>query len=270
MSFLGQNAYGGAIPATIWRKFMTRPPRVSRAVPTTGRPTPPAASPASGTGISSPSSSLGSGSTTTTIGHAPSSTTTTTAPASTTTVGAAHHRRPDDGAAHHRGTPDDGPAVMGGERSGAAHAVTPGCRRCPPGGWPTRESEIRGAEGWGRGRVRAARAGSGCGTRSTSAPRHRRDLARGIPRFGRSRRGDEPAARLRRRARSSHRCRSRQTTLLALWSASLPAGAFGIRVSRCERHLPGGRRLPSLGVAPGQVICLDFRNRRQPWGAGRT
>ncbi len=83
MSFLGTNAYGGKIPASIWRKFMIQATQGLKSCPY-NRPANAAGSITDyGTGQATPSTSF-SGSTTTT-GHLPSSTT-TTVPVTPTTV----------------------------------------------------------------------------------------------------------------------------------------------------------------------------------------
>ncbi len=86
MSYLGTNAYGGKIPASIWKKFMTQATQGLKSCPY-NRPSNAAGSVTDyGTGINAPPTSTVSGSTSTTLSHAPSSTTTTTAPVTPTTV----------------------------------------------------------------------------------------------------------------------------------------------------------------------------------------
>jgi membrane peptidoglycan carboxypeptidase len=83
MTYLGANAYGGQIPATIWNAFMTQATQGLKSCPY-NRPANASGSVNDyGTGVGTPSTSP-SGSTTTT-GHVPSSTT-TTAPVTPTTV----------------------------------------------------------------------------------------------------------------------------------------------------------------------------------------
>jgi membrane peptidoglycan carboxypeptidase len=84
MNYLGKNAYGGAIPATIWKKFMIQATQGLKSCPY-NRPANAAGSVTDyGTGSGITSSTFASGTTTTTLAHGPTSTSTTVPTAPTT------------------------------------------------------------------------------------------------------------------------------------------------------------------------------------------